>query len=1505
MGELYDRVAARVSDALDAVDRGPLRSPEAVEDAFTLLRAATPSPDLPVDLWAVRAVLWTFWGRHEGAEDPDALLNSLVAYQAFGYLRNRLPPEALPPQLRELYSAHESFNEARFAHLASTAHGQVLERPETGEPERLAALDRALAWSGRALGLLPQDHDDVDLLLHALSLESERFRLTADPDALVAAAEHARAAHAVLPSTLPEHLPPGVPDTALPDLRRLVLAVLLDAARLLGAPSLDEAERLVAAAAPEDLPPTAVEDLREVRRIREESTAWAGQFDLRAGVLLTDAGVGGQSAPVLACAVRRLRAALAATPVDHPEHPAVRAALAEALEAFAGERGDEASAREAEQLRTRASEGPDAPDAPKGPATAEPDGGEPAPDELQFARELFGRFKAWAAETGGLAPIRVQALEILLSLPDDPDTPENARPEADEQIARFRDALAHVATDDHRRHLYLAALAALTGSRAGELRESSPAAAALSSEAEALSDEALARGAWGPTPEEVPLHVLLTRRRYDEALPVALLAAGFGEDDGSLGIPEAARLAAAMARATDLRVDDFGQAGPDGRPDEAAARADLDHNIAVTRDLLGQLAGEDADTLAPLSAALASLLSLRVSDTRDLSNLDEIVELLRFAHDHGHSVDEAFGGDRFLVMALAWTSAQRGDPAAAREAAALLAESAFRTTADGPPTGLALAVDTARAEFFVGLQNYLLGHDPAQRDKAREAALRLERLATEAALDAADDDGTFPAPPSPSEIRAEAANYLNAIDATGPGGLLTGVTEELVERCRTAYAACPTGDPTRVVAAMTLVNVLAQHAREVTRGDPEQGRRDLDEALRVIDAVAPGTPEGWTAGMRSLVSTMATPPGAEPLIPGTEAVRDTGAEPLQRLLHGLLGGFGAGEWAAPERSPLLRAHRAVDLAAQALRLPEAQLDAGFAHVEEFVDQLTRITDRGSDQASAEHGLTSFEAVLRGITTMLLMTLSQLDAQRRLQAAEAFLAAYEASASGAGPRPGFPTEGLPALTFDIDDGPRLERALELMERGRGILLSRRVEARADVTELRAEHPELATEFERLTGLLEPPADGDGAVAPERARFEGSLASRALDELIDEVRALPGFDGFLRPLTAARMRALAEDGPVVLLHQAPVRDARLLLDIPPVRCYAIVVTAESVSAIALEPDQQDAADAARRLREANDAINARGSARLGPAGLVAASAELDGVLSWTWHRVVRPVLDRLGAVTPVPDLGPWRRIWWVPTGDFHALPLHAAQCTLPDCGAEGCGAALDSVVSSYVPGFQILAHARSRTAHREPGGAPTSGGTAGATAGATAALLVAASEDELPRVAGAAHYAAERLHAPGPLVGAEATKEAVLGALGSTPWAHFGCHAATDAAEPSGARLHLPSGEQLSVLEICRARPDAARLAFLAGCGTARGSERLSDEAIHITSAFLIAGFPAAVGTLWEIDSEAADGVTRDFYRRVTADRTGSSALALHHVVRELRRRLPRRPHVWAAYVHAGA
>jgi CHAT domain-containing protein len=169
---------------------------------------------------------------------------------------------------------------------------------------------------------------------------------------------------------------------------------------------------------------------------------------------------------------------------------------------------------------------------------------------------------------------------------------------------------------------------------------------------------------------------------------------------------------------------------------------------------------------------------------------------------------------------------------------------------------------------------------------------------------------------------------------------------------------------------------------------------------------------------------------------------------------------------------------------------------------------------------------------------------------------------------------------------------------------------------------------------------------------------------------------------------------------------------------------------------------------------------------------------------------------------------------------------------------------------------------------------------------------------PGAEAAAREAAGRLGVdPGEiLVGDAATRERVLTGLGQATWAHFGCHATSDPRQPSSGTLHLPSGETLTVREIFAGRSGTgrtgtARLAFLTACGTARTSERLASEAIHLTSAFLVAGFTEAIGTLWEIDSLSARQVTSAFYERVTGPSPEPPAVALHHCARQIRRQRP--------------
>ncbi|MFE2149284.1 CHAT domain-containing protein [Streptomyces lavendulae] len=1492
MNALRERVVARLLAAQNARDPAPLREPDAAEDAVALLRLCTPSPTQAIDLDPVAAVFWTFWLRHEGPEDPDAPRNMMVVGATFGFLELRVPEHVLLPEpLRESFDPADPIHDARFSYLVCAAHSELLQDPDLAEADRQAALDRALAWSGTARELLPQDHEGyVELVFQALGIEVLRFQLTADPEALLAAAHHGREVCERLPSAASGAAGPVGAEAA-----ELALGVVVEAAQLLGEPALAEVEAAFAAAPAGAVTPEAAAGLRFLRELDAEPTGWPGERDLSVGAALAEAGIREHDAGRIACAVRRLRAALADTPAGHPAHGAATAALGQALEALGRERGDAGAASEAAELLASvggAGALADAEDlALYGRLQALADGDDPQNAGPAMAA-LVDRLRANAARRGGPADIDLETLAVVASIATGTSTgtgtgtatgtstgtgtatgtstgtgtatgtSTGTGPVSDQQIDRYRAALAAVPSDAPDRYGYVVLLAALAGARADELRETEPSRAArLEAEARALTEQAAATA-----PAGLPVLGLLRKGRYELALQVAVLTVCAPGPDGATD-PETALTVSRLTRVADIRLDD---------PEN------LDSDIAVIRELLaGTAQDEDPALRAHLSAALGAALSARGSSPGDPDSLGEIVELLRDARSH--TTELSPGMDEILARSLTIQAAMTLDPEAAREGAFLLAASA----AEAEPGDIHRAVVSAHTRLHNAVQIFLSGHEPGRLDQAREIAQEFKELARAASEAGEQLPGL--------DVMADA--YEDLLATVGPGGgPKAGITEEQVEGCRLRFAACPPGHGMRIFTATTLMRVLTLHALEIRTEDPGRAELLVGEAGRVLDEAEADAPSGWSEQIRTFIALVGLgvagrhlppvspdpTPAPHPASPApSPATPSRLFDSLMKVVQDRLAGVAPTAPSDPGLPAWIRANTEIASAAGALGPPRPRIDLALSHLAAAVETMPGITDRGSDQQSAEFGLTSFEGSIRKVVQLVLMAVQLRDGPAQLKDRLETLARRleEAAAEQRLPEP------LPALGSALRTvtGPDVERAAELLERGRGFLLSRRIEARADLGDLRSAHPGLAHEFEQLTDVLttEPaePAVGDPGGA-ERARLAGLRASRALDELVVRIRTQPGFEDFLRPPTAEQLRALAADGPVIVLNHASDN------------CHALVVTARSITARHLDIGAAEVTEAARQLREAVDAINAQGSSRRTPAELVAAGAAVRRTLSWTWHKIVRPVLDLAGAGAPAADGASWPRIWWVPTGAFNALPLHAAQCTRPDCEYDGCGAALDTVVSSYVPGFQTLAYARARSGRRD-------------TSGVGGALLVASPEDDLPGVASAARYAAGLLGASEPLVGAAATREAVLAALGTTPWAHFGCHATTDPAEPSGALLHLPSGEPLSVLDICRARPRAARLAFLTACSTARTSDRLADEAIHVTSAFLLAGFPTAVGTLWEIDSTHADQVTRAFYRRAAADDADTPALALHHAVRELRERIPDRPHVWAAYVHAGA
>ncbi|GAA3856525.1 CHAT domain-containing protein [Streptomyces sedi] len=1483
----------------------PLSGDDVADDALALLREAAPAPDEPTDLGSVLDVFWTFWLRRQRADDPDASRNLMVALSTFGHLWPRLSEGArgrLPEALVDAFEPDAPSHEARFAGVVSAAHAAA----GAGTRERLLALERALAWADHATERWPRYHEEFpELVLQILGLQLTRFLLAAEPEFLATAARHAAVACERLRHDLSTHeavAPPGgVPATSLGAADRAVLVALdtvVSAAWLLGEPSLTEVERLVESAPAAGAVP---EIAAKLRALRERESAPAGGLedrDLHFGTFIVAAGVRGQDPDVLTRGTECLRAALASSPAGHETHGAATAMLGQALLALGGmatERGDASAASEAlgegTALLTATNDMAGALDAEDAELVGALREFLELPDEDAAAMPLSRRLVETVSERetrrGDPPDIDLEVLALASG-------GLSADSLSAERVDRFRLAVAGLPAEHPKRHAYVAVLAALVGCLAqSRQRDDATGAAQLAAEARDLVEEAAARA-----PADFAPLGLLRRGQSELALGVALATvaadlAGAGAEEESA--EQLTRLTDMASLLSDMEDNDSG------------VSEDLDSFIARLRTL-GPAFGDDPSGRAWSAASLGAALAARAAERGDSSSSEEIAELLRYASEHEPEIAADPEFSRMFAHALNSSALRDFDAEKAREAAVLLATTRAQENAEPPAEEglvdeLDRAVLTTHTTFHNALQNYLLGFDPAELRRVEALAERLKELGRE--TDARDT-----AAGRPLRYHLMGEYYAGLVETMGPGGPRSDVSDELVARCRRSFEACPPENGHHFLFASTFLRVLVQRAVTVRgRGDEARAGDMLDEAERVIRSVGDRAPEGWAATMRFFMGRLG---GGD-----RQAGTDTPSHQLPAQIRHLVGvlDFPTGDapadpstWRDPATPAWVRANGALALAAAAV-MREESVDRALAHLETAVDAMAAVTDRGSDQASAEHALTSFDGDIRGVAQLIL---ARIALGRGAAEIPGITSAFEnllhrvdkAGEPGEAGGKGGPNDGLLPDLAALGEalravhpeapltGPEIDRTAELLERGRGLLLARRMEARVDLGELRANHPELAGEFERLTDLFTavptaaPNTSPPGQ--PERERLARLRASHEFDELVARIRQQRGFGDFLRPLSAERIRALAGDGPIVVLNHAHGR------------CQAIVVTPRSIVALHLPAEAEAVTDTARRLREALDVIHARGAERPSPARLVAAGATVREVLAWTWHAVVGPVLELVGADGPNAGDGVWPRLWWMPTGAFHALPLHAAECSAPDCERGGCGAALESVVSSYAPGFQTLAYARSRAAHRAEHRAAHA---AGAMGHATA-LLVAEPEEQLPGVAAVADYAAESLGAPAPLVGAAADRDTVLAALGGTSWAHFGCHAATDPFEPSGARLHLPSGEQLSVLEICQARPESAQLAFLAACGTARSAERLTDEALHVTSAFLLAGFPTAVGTLWEIDSAHAERVTRGFYHRMTGHDAPTAAYALHDAVRALRRRSPDRLHAWAAYVHAG-
>ncbi|OJJ88965.1 uncharacterized protein ASPGLDRAFT_115533 [Aspergillus glaucus CBS 516.65] len=445
----------------------------------------------------------------------------------------------------------------------------------------------------------------------------------------------------------------------------------------------------------------------------------------------------------------------------------------------------------------------------------------------------------------------------------------------------------------------------------------------------------------------------------------------------------------------------------------------------------------------------------------------------------------------------------------------------------------------------------------------------------------------------------------------------------------------------------------------------------------------------------------------------------------------------------------------------------------------------------------------------------------------------------------------------AASASLNAGRSPSHALEILEAGRGVVAGHLLDTRANTSRLREEHPDLAEAFvvlgeelnkESNTHLHDWAADTDAAALNELISLQ-----KDFEALIGKIREQSGFSKFLLPLSPEEMMAAADRGPIVVINVSSLR------------CDALIVEKNHIRAILLKD---------LRLDEVLKRIATMGAAtKEGPgSSQVYSPSFLSPLLEWMWKIIALPILEALGIAQP-PEGDQWPHIWWVTTFAMSFLPIHAAGIH----GNRSRQTVIDRVISSYTPSIKSLVHIWERPVYDTSNVQPQH------------ALLVSMAETPhqtpLP-------FATEDVTTIEPILntmnltvtkGIEHTDEA-LKHMKYCKILHFAGHGLSSFTHPANSCI-LTTDWETNPLTVEKLRRETLQdaspfLAYLSSCSAARSRFlHTADEAIHLITAYQLAGFRHSIGALWEVSDWHCVDVAKIVYETLREEKFTDRAVAL--------------------------
>ncbi|KAH8810238.1 TPR-like protein [Flagelloscypha sp. PMI_526] len=502
---------------------------------------------------------------------------------------------------------------------------------------------------------------------------------------------------------------------------------------------------------------------------------------------------------------------------------------------------------------------------------------------------------------------------------------------------------------------------------------------------------------------------------------------------------------------------------------------------------------------------------------------------------------------------------------------------------------------------------------------------------------------------------------------------------------------------------------------------------------------------------------------------------------------------------------------------------------------------------------------------------------------------------------------------------------LELAVEWMEQGRSIVWSQLRRLRSPLVDLHEAHPALAQKFQDVQRSIEmsflrhdvqDTAETNPMSLEEQAQVHRRDTQKR-EDLLAEIRGNLGFESFLRPEKFSVLSEACQDRLAVLLT-ASGGDCDAL----------IVLPSSSITHLSLTNVSQGDISDLHALWESSRVTRLSNRGDVGPALLGAghrlhtqwddnllnirlssrgegpASFDLEpmtSLLSDLWEKIVCPIVEATKATLKDSNEARLPHVTWCPSGPLSFLPLHAAG--IYHSNPQDRRGVSDFFVSSYTPSLTaLLSHPVQFvqpsmlmvTQPNTPNQMPLPG-----TAVEAEKIMEKAALNDMQS---AIHH----------LPQSEATVSAVIKQLETHGWVHLACHGIQKFPDPMESSFALHDGA-LTLASLMQKSMGHAQFAFLSACQTATGDLNLPDEAMHLTSGMLAAGFPSVVGTMWSIGDTIAPEVAEVFYATLFEEGRKSEwkvksepAYALHFALQKFRKDSAGDSDLmkWVPFVHYG-